>query len=140
MWAATMIVLLDASALGAPRCPTEAQRGVVDAFARRLEGAGTADEAQREALAKIDLGRRAIDAASKVVRDEDGIATAAARLDGLERAVREADSPAAVGAAFHRLNDNQVMDCHYDTVEVAIIVIGFILGILPGILFLILFC
>jgi hypothetical protein len=30
--------------------------------------------------------------------------------------------------------------CSYDTVEIVVIVIGFILGIIPGIIFLFLFC
>jgi hypothetical protein len=36
--------------------------------------------------------------------------------------------------------DTQAMDCHYDTVEIVIIVIGFVLGIIPGVIFLLLFC
>jgi hypothetical protein len=121
------------------QCPTEAQRTVFREFRDRLSGADSTEEAQRMALSKIRLGHKAIEQASKVVSDEEGIARAEARLYELEQGILASQTPIEVASQFDRL-DAQALDCHYDTVEVVVIVIGFVLGILPGILFLILFC
>jgi hypothetical protein len=113
---------------------------VLSGFSARLASSGTTEEARDRALAKIRLGHKAIDKAARILPGEvAGIAEATARLDALEAGVRAADTPAGVAAEFDRLGANAV-SCDYTTVEVVVIVIGFVLGIIPGILFLILFC
>jgi hypothetical protein len=121
------------------QCPTAEQRALFQDFQDRLSKAETPEEARREALSKIRLGHKAIRKASRLVSDKQGIARAQSRLDELERGVLAARTQEEVAAQFGQL-DAQAVNCHYDTVEIVVIVVGFVLGILPGLLFLILFC
>lgn len=121
-------------------CPSEADRAELRGFSARLASAGTTEEARELALAKIRLGQKAIDRAEKLrVADATGLAEAEARLDALEAGVRAAETPDAVAAQFDRLDANAVK-CDYTPTEIIIIVVGFVLGIIPGIIFLFLFC
>jgi hypothetical protein len=121
------------------RCPTDSQRLVFREFQDRLSSADSTEEAQELALSKVRLGHKAVRQASKLVSDQDGIDRAEARLVELEEGILASQTPIEVASQFERL-DAQALNCHYDTVEVVVIVIGFVLGILPGILFLVLFC
>ena len=121
------------------RCPTDSDRAILQEFQQRLSAADSAEEAQQMALSKIRLGHRAVKTASKLVSDQQGIARAEARLVELEEGILASQTPTEVAEQFGRL-DSQALNCHYDTVEVVVIVVGFVLGILPGVLFLILFC
>lgn len=138
-WITAALLFAATPALAAPFCPTESDRAELGAFSERLASAKSPEKAKKMALSKIHLGKRAIDAASAVVDDAGGVAHARARLDALEQAVVGAEDQRAVAAAFGSL-DQQAVRCDYDTMEIAIIVIGFILGIIPGIIFLFLFC
>ena len=121
-------------------CPTIEDHRVFDAFTQKIAQAGTTEEAQALALSKIDLGRRAIDRASHILPGRGaGLAEASAKLDRLEAGVRAGQSPAQVAAPFQNLAATGD-GCNYTTTEIVVTVIGFVLGILPGILFLILFC
>jgi hypothetical protein len=121
------------------QCPNAEQRALFQDFQDRLSRAKSPEAARREALSKIRLGHKAIRQASRLVSDEQGIAEAQSRLDKLEQGVLAARTQEEVAAQFGQLGA-QAMNCHYDTVEIVIIVVGFVLGILPGLLFLILFC
>jgi hypothetical protein len=121
------------------QCPTEEQRAVFQQFQDKLSRAETPEEARELALSKIRLGHKAVRQASKLVSDEEGIATAEARLDALEQGILAAQTQDEVAAQFGNL-DAQAANCHYDTMEIVVIVVGFVLGIIPGILFLVLFC
>ncbi|MEQ1508311.1 MAG: hypothetical protein ABMB14_39130, partial [Myxococcota bacterium] len=128
------------AALAAGRaCPTDAERARFGAFRDRLAAAGTPDEAKELALNKVKVAHQAIDAAAGIVKDADGIAEADAKLDAFEAQIDAATSQDEVAAAFTSLGAT-AGSCDYDKVEIVIIVIGFVLGILPGILFLLLFC
>lgn len=121
------------------RCPTDSERMILREFGDRLSRADSTEEAQEMALSKIRLGQKAVKHASKLVSDQEGIARAETRLVELEQGILASRSPDEVAQQFDRL-DAQAVNCHYDTVEVVVIVVGFVLGILPGILFLVLFC
>jgi hypothetical protein len=136
----TALLLASAPSLaGQPVCPTPAQHVQFGAFRDRLASASTPEKAKKIALSKLKLGHQAIDAAAGLVQDADGLADARGKLDALQDAVNAAEDQAQVAAAFGSL-DTQAVHCDYDTVEIVVIVIGFVLGILPGILFLFLFC
>jgi hypothetical protein len=139
LFAALTLLLSPLSALAArPTCPTPAHEARLHAFGAELAGAESPEAAKEMALAKIALGHQAIDRVARVLPNDEGIADAEARLDAFEAGVLAADSQREVAAQFDQLA--LLGSCQYDTVEIAIIVIGFILGILPGILFLFLFC
>ncbi len=122
------------------QCPTEAQHATLGGFRDRLAGAESPAAAKRLALQQTRLGHKAIDQARRAFPDEPGLAAADAKLDGFEAGVRAANTQGEVAAQVDTLSANVGMNCDYTSVEVVIIVIGFILGILPGILFLFLFC
>lgn len=120
-------------------CPTEAQVTRFGAFRDRIEGAPSTEKAKKIASSKLRLGGQAIDAATGVVADPDDLSDARARIAELQLAVDQASSPGEVAAAFDSV-EPRALRCEYDKVEVALIVLGFILGIIPGIIFLFLFC
>lgn len=140
IWIAGMLlVATPAMANREASCATEAQHSRFRAFSERLASAPSTERAQEVANHKLRLGHQAVDTASQVVGDAKSLEEARGRLDDLQLAVDTAESPAQVAAAFDRL-ERQALRCEYDKVEVAIIVLGFILGIIPGIIFLFLFC
>lgn len=121
------------------QCPTAEQRALFQDFQDRLSRADSAEEARQQALSKIRQGKKAVRHAARLVKDQEGIDRARSKLDALERGVLQARTQDEVAAQFSQLG-TQAVKCHYDTVEIVIIVVGFVLGVLPGILFLILFC
>lgn len=139
-WIIAALSLTSTSALaGQAQCPTESHRQELSLFRDRIERAPTPEKAKKLALSKLKLGHQAIDVASHTVGDSAGLSDAQARLDALEAAVNAAETQDQVSAAFGAI-DKQALSCQYDTVEIAIIVIGFLLAIIPGIIFLFLFC
>jgi hypothetical protein len=123
-------------------CPCEADQARFDAFAQKLADAPTLDDAQDMALDKVALSRKAIKLADKQLHGDPAIAEASAKLDAFDAQVRSAGSQEQVSVAFAQLAPSQRVagGCDYTTGEVVLIVIGFILGIIPGIIFLFLLC
>jgi hypothetical protein len=122
------------------QCPTHHDRSRLTHFRDQLERAPTTEAARSMALSKLALADKAIDGAERVIPGEPGLVDARARLNAFESNVATAASPHAVAAQFDGLMLADGGGCSYDTVEVVVIVIGFILGIIPGIIFLFLFC
>jgi hypothetical protein len=123
-----------------PTCPTDAQTQRLEAFRDRVAAAPTTEAAQELALEQTKLGRLAIHRAHRVLPGNADIAEVESRFDAFEAGVYEARSPAQVADRFDLLIDTRSAQCDYTTTEIVVIVIGFLLGILPGILFLFLFC
>lgn len=122
-------------------CPSESQRAELSAFRDRLAGAATVDDARDMAFEQTRMGHTAIERASRVLPRNQELAVAQAQLDVFDARLAAATTPAEVAAAVDQLSDSRAgMNCDYTNTEIVIIVIGFILGILPGILFLFLFC
>lgn len=122
-------------------CPSDNQRQQLSAFRDRLAGAASTEEAREMAFEQTRLGHVAIERASHVFHKNQDLMVAQAQLDAFDAQIQTATSQAEVAAAVDQLVDsNADMDCDYTNFEIVIIVIGFILGILPGILFLFLFC
>jgi hypothetical protein len=124
----------------ASRCLCDAERARFDAFAQKLADAPTLDEAQDKALGKIALTRKAVALADRPLHGDPAIAEATEKLDALDVQVPSATSPQQVALAFSQLNQSAKITCSYSTTEILIIIIGFLLFVLPGIILLILFC
>ena len=89
---------------------------------------------------------------NKFIPFHPAIGEARAKIEAFEVEVRSAESQAEVAGAFGTLvrlasaNDLTVVDadikadCEYTTGEIVIIVIGFILAIIPGIIFMAILC
>ena len=138
-----MILLLVALAQPANAfdCPCDAERARFDAFAQKLADAPTLDEAQDKALGKIALSRKAVSLAEKQVHGDPAIAEATQKLAALDAQVRSATSQEQVSLAFSQLaQDRMKAGCSYTTVEILIIVLGFLLFVLPGIILMLLLC
>jgi hypothetical protein len=138
------LLLFSAPALagvGDPGCPCEADRAKLQAFRDDIASADTPEHARDMALDKIRIGHKAIHKASRMMPGESGFAEADAKLSAFEGSVAAASTQEEVADQFDQLMARPTgMSCSYDTVEVVVIVIGFLLGIIPGIIFLFLFC
>ena len=122
-------------------CPCDAERARLDAFAQKLADAPTLDAAQDKALGKIALIRKVVTIADKQVHGDPALAEATEKVDALEARVRSAENQQQVSLAFSQLaQDRMKAGCTYDTVEILLIIIGFLIFILPGIIMLFLFC
>ena len=122
-------------------CASDEEMAAFTAFGDRLAGADSPEEARRMAMSKIRLGHRAIDTAERMMPNEAGIAEAAARLDAFEADVASARTQQEVAARFDGLAARgDGGGCHYNVGEVLVVVVGFVLGIIPGIIFLLLLC
>lgn len=122
-------------------CIQESHRAEMQAFRDKIADAGSPEEAREMALSKTRLGHKAIRRAARTLPDSSGLAEAEARLDAFEAGIEGAQTQQEVAMQFDQLMAQRTgISCQYDTVEVVLIVIGFILGILPGVLFLFLFC
>jgi hypothetical protein len=139
-WIIAALLLTSTSALaGQTQCPTESDRHGLSLFRDRIERAPTPEKAKKLALSKLKLGHQAIDVASRTVGDAAALSDAEAKLDALETAVHASETQDQVSAAFGGL-DKLGSGCDYGKGEIAIIVVGFILGIIPGIILLFVFC
>ena len=134
-----LLVALAQPANASP-CLCDAERARFDAFAQKLADSPTLDEAQDKALGKIALTRKAVALAERPLHGDPAIAEATEKLDALDVQVRSATSPQQVALAFSQLNQSAKITCSYSTTEILIIIIGFLLFVLPGIILLILFC
>jgi hypothetical protein len=137
-----LLLLSLAQSANASPCLCDAERARFDAFAQKLADAPTLDEAQDKALGKIALTRKAVALADKQLHGDPAIAEATEKLDALDARIRSATDQKQVSLAFAQLTHDQQakIDCSYTTTEILIIIIGFLLFILPGIILLILFC
>ena len=123
-------------------CACDAERARLDAFAQKLADAPTLDDAQDKALGKIGLIRKVVTIADKQVHGDPALAEATEKIDALEARVRSAENQQQVSLAFSQLaqQDRMKAGCTYDTVEILLIIIGFLIFIIPGIIMLFLFC
>ena len=122
-------------------CACEAELARFDAFTQKLANAPTLDDAQDRALDKIALTRKVVRIAQKQVGGDPAIAEATQKLDALDAQVRSASSQQQVSLAFSQLaQDRMQASCSYTTVEILLIIIGFLIFIIPGIILLFLLC
>jgi hypothetical protein len=141
--AALGVLLLASSPAYASRpCACESERAEMTAFRDRIAGADSPEAAREMALSQTQLGHVAIARAARIFPRNAELQQADRRLSEFEGGIESASTQADVALQFDQLmaGSHASGSCSYTTTEVVIIVIGFVLGILPGILFLFLFC
>jgi hypothetical protein len=122
-------------------CLCDAELARFHAFTQKLAAAPTLDEAQDKALDKIALAHKAVRLAERQVGGDPAIAEATQKLDAIDAQVRASTSQHQVSLVFSQLaQDRMKASCSYSTVEILLIVLGFLLFIIPGIILLILLC
>jgi hypothetical protein len=122
-------------------CNCDAQRARFDAFAQKLADAPTLADAQDRALDKIALSRKVVRLAEKHAGGDPAIGEAMQKLDALDAQVRATSSQQQVSLVFSQMaQDRMKTACSYTAVEILIIVLGFLIFIIPGIILLILLC
>ena len=148
-----MLTFQLSAAVAAPAdCPTDSDHAILSAFGDRIASADSPEAARGLALRQTRLARVAISRASLILPGDAEVMDAEARFATFEREVASSRSQSEVSKHFYalgqeglpgqsRTGDTQsAANCDYTNGEIVIIIIGFILGILPGILFLFLFC
>jgi len=122
------------------QCPTEQQRGRLTAFRDQLAAAESPEAARDMALSQTRLDHVAIHKAAAFLKDAD-LQSEDQRLTVFEDGIRNSSTQAEVAGQFDKLmGDHLLRGCLYDPVEIVLIVVGFVLGIIPGIVLLFLFC
>lgn len=113
----------------------------VDALEARILDASTLDEARLIATRDTQLAYRVLKRARVLAPSAASLRAAAARLDDYHGIVGRASSRAEIATSFHHLTSPRTAaDCDYSTGEMIAIVLGFILGIIPGLILLVLLC
>ena len=133
-------------------CACEKERAAVIEYRNRILTAPTPEEARTLALSQTRLAHKALSRARWVLPFNSTVREVNRKLDAYEARIRDARTQNEVAAEFGRLvrvasaGDPKIVDakvradCNYTTVEVVIIIIGFLLGIIPGIIFMFLLC
>ncbi|MFQ5456858.1 MAG: hypothetical protein ACE5FC_00185 [Myxococcota bacterium] len=138
--------------LNAGSCTPDEGRAELTALRDRIARAPDLDASRVLALDQTNLARKALSRAKWVIPFNGALGDASRKLDAYEVRVKEAGSPEEVAAAFGDLvrlasaDDLTIVDaevkadCHYTTGEIVIIVIGFLLAIIPGFIFMAILC
>lgn len=135
------VLFTAAPAQAVPDCPTEEHRAELSAFEERLRSADDVAEAKELALSRVDRTRKAVDRAASIVPGDDQLLEHQAQLDDFAHDIETATTQHEVADSFGALGQQRVGErCDYSTGEIVAIVIGFILGVIPGIIMLIVFC
>jgi hypothetical protein len=133
-------------------CACAGHEAAVLAFRDRLAAAPTPEAARALALSQTRLAHKALSRAKWIVPFSATVREANKKLEAYEARIRDARTQADVAAEFGGLvrvasaGDPKIVDakmranCDYTTTEIVIIIIGFLLGIIPGIIFLFLLC
>lgn len=123
-------------------CVSESQRGRLSEFRDHVAAAATPAEAKEMVLRQARFGHVALEQAARMAPEQVDIQEAQARLSSFEAGVAAATTQGEVAEQLDGVvaAEAESGGCVYTPVEIIVIVIGFILGILPGILFLFLFC
>lgn len=136
-----VVLTVSSAAWAVPQCPTERDLAQLTRFEERLRGADSVEEAQELAHKKVDASKKAIDRAAKIVPGDADLIEHQAQLQELLAGVDGAGSTEEVASQFAVLHGQRMGGgCSYSTGEVIAIVLGFIFGIIPGIILLILLC
>jgi hypothetical protein len=146
-WLAALFALLLATlpAAAAPpgdACLTPERQAAFSRFQERLADADSVEKARRKAERRLKRTAGVLGKARALAPKDAGLAEGARKLDALEARVAQAESPEQVAAAFDSaaMGSGANAGCDMSTGEVIATVLGFILGILPGIILLVLLC
>lgn len=123
--------------------------GPLVALHDEIASAPTVADARALAAPPLALARGAMERARGWLPGASGLAEGERRLRAGEEAVAAATTPAAVAGAFAGAVSGSMPlagvdidppSCSYSTLEIVAIVLGFILGIIPGLILLVLLC
>lgn len=124
--------------------------GAASAFTRELAEAPDVESARARALAPARIAQDVVARARWIAPGSDDLRKADVALAHFEEDVLRAETPDAVARRYERLlafdratlgSTSGLLDgCVYSTGEIIAIVLGFILGIIPGIILLFLLC
>ncbi len=137
-------------ALGLPDCACEIDSDELTRYRDLVAEATSADEARRLATRPSSLARRALGAARRLAPWSGSLRDAHEQLLGYEDRVAKTQTPAEAAREFEGLVQlaggggvtvgGNSGSCHYTTLEIIAIVLGFLFFIIPGIILLILLC
>lgn len=137
-------------ALGLPDCACEIDVDELTRYRDLVAEASSAEKARRLATRPSSLARRALGAARRLAPWSGSLRDAHEQLVGYEDRVAKTQTPAEAAQEFEGLVrlaggggvtvGGNSGSCHYTTLEIIAIVLGFILFIIPGIILLILLC
>lgn len=140
-----------AQATASPGCGLDAAQ--LAAWQQSVAASADVETARERVLADTRLVRQALAGAQRVAMFSEDLRDAGQRLDHFESSVAAAQSPAEVAASINHFGGQENAlamadggvtvdspDCHFSTGEIVAIVIGLILGILPGLLLMVLLC
>lgn len=132
-----------------PACGCQVDSTELTKFVTELENTSTVEAAREKAWRPAGLAMRALDLTRRVGPVRAEAAQVRSRLLAYQAQLAMASTPSQVGQAFRDLvsaDDAQLQEarrhkaCDFTTGELVVIIIGLILGILPGIILLILLC
>jgi hypothetical protein len=133
-------------------CACAGHEATILAFRDRLAAAPTPEAARALALSQTRLAHKALSRAKWILPFSPTVREANKKLEAYEARIRDARTQADVAAEFGGLmrvasaGDPKIVDakveanCHYTTVEIVIIIIGFMMFIYPGFIFMALLC
>ena len=136
-------------ALGVPDCACEIDVGELQRYRDLVAAAETAEEARSLATRPSKMARRALGTAQRLAPWSGSLRDAHGKLVGYEDRVGKTTTPEEAASEFEGLvqlagggvtvggNSGR---CHYTTLEIIAIILGFILFIIPGIILLIVLC
>jgi hypothetical protein len=137
-------------ALGVPDCACEIDVAELERYRDLVAEAESAEAARALASRPSRLARRALGAARRLLPWSGGLRDAHGKLLAYEGRVAKTQTPAEAAREFEGLvrlaggsgvtvggNSGR---CHYTTLEIIAIVLGFLLFIIPGIILLIVLC
>ena len=138
---AALLTLSTPAFASRPECPCESERATLKGFRDQLAAAESPDAAKEMALDQTRLGHVAIARVAKAMPNNRELQAANDRLTAFEAGIDAAVTQGEVAHQFDQLmaSPSAGTGCSYTTTEVVIVIIGFVLGVLPGILFLFLF-
>ena len=138
--------------LSAGSCTPDEGRAELTGLRDRIASAPDLEASRVLALEQTNLARKALSRAKWIIPFNGALGEASEKLDAYEIRVAAAGSSEEVAAAFGNLvrlasadeltivDADVKADCEYTTGEIVIIVIGFLLAIIPGIIFMAILC
>lgn len=124
--------------------------GAASTFTRELAEAPDVEAARARALGPVRIAHDVVERALWLAPGSDDLRQADVALERFEEDVLRAETPEAVARRYERLlafdratlgSTSGLFDgCVYSTGEIIAIVIGFLLGIIPGIILLFVLC
>lgn len=136
-----LCALAPAPALASEMCLTEGQSQQLSRFQDRLRSTGDVAKAKKIARRRLGPAARVLEHAKGLHPGDEGLAEGLLRIEQMQIAVDASATPEQVADAFDTpIGLPADGGCSMSPGEIAATVLGFVLGIIPGIILLILLC